>query len=224
VYDLLFQTLSNNKRVDKKNIHDNMETVNQNGFRRRNAMSGLEIENADNRKEVIADFFEQHFTHYGFKKTSVNDVSSELKMSKKTIYNFFSTKEEIFYYVVSRAARKICLDMERKLASCKTSEEKLINLMSMIFKQSKEWLKKNDAFEFKYKFELAELAFKESQGELTKKVLLEGMASGEFTIANVDLTMCFIKGLVSESMRLLSSNPELNIESETVKSIFKLIK
>ncbi|MCK5129993.1 MAG: TetR/AcrR family transcriptional regulator [Clostridiales bacterium] len=187
-------------------------------------MNRLVIQKPDNKKEVITDCFEKHFKHYGFKKTSVNDVSSELKMSKKTIYNFFSTKEEIFYYVVSRVARKIGQDMEKNLEDCRTSEEKLIKLMSMIFTQSKEWLKNNDAFEFKYKYELAALAFKESQGELTKKVLQEGITSGEFKISNVDITMCFIKGIISESMRLLSANPKLNIESETVKSIFKLIK
>ncbi|MGD9101586.1 MAG: TetR/AcrR family transcriptional regulator, partial [Anaerolineae bacterium] len=60
----------------------------------------------DAKKEQIADAFQKHFNHFGYKKTSVGDIARELKISKKTIYQHFSTKEEIFYYVVSRIARQ----------------------------------------------------------------------------------------------------------------------
>ena len=57
-------------------------------------------------KQAIADAFKKHFQHFGFKKTSMDDISNELHVSKKTIYQYFSTKEEIFYYVVSQIAHQ----------------------------------------------------------------------------------------------------------------------
>ena len=57
-------------------------------------------------KEEIATSFQKHFEHFGYKKTSVDDIARELKISKKTIYQHFNTKEEIFYYIVSRVARQ----------------------------------------------------------------------------------------------------------------------
>ena len=49
--------------------------------------------NASDTRERIADVFKKHFTYFGFKKTSVDEVAKELKISKKTIYQFFSSKE-----------------------------------------------------------------------------------------------------------------------------------
>jgi AcrR family transcriptional regulator len=40
-------------------------------------------------KQAIAEAFKKHFQHFGFKKTSVDDISEELHISKKTIYQYF---------------------------------------------------------------------------------------------------------------------------------------
>ena len=50
----------------------------------------------DTRGEQIADVFKKYFHHYGFKKTSVDEVAAELHISKKTIYSYFESKEAIF--------------------------------------------------------------------------------------------------------------------------------
>ncbi len=178
----------------------------------------------DPRKERIADCFKKHINQLGFKKTSVTDISNELKISKKTIYELFSTKEKIFHYVIYRVAKTHKNSMTKKLENHQTAKDKIYELINMIFSESKKWLKKNDAFEFKYKYEIAEIAFKEAYNELFAELIKEGIKNGEFETTNtVELTICFINGIFSESMKLLSSNPDLEIEKNVSESILKLL-
>jgi AcrR family transcriptional regulator len=175
-------------------------------------------------KDMIADTFKKHFSHFGYKKTTVDDIARELQISKKTIYQHFSTKEEIFYYVISRVARGIRNRMEKKLDGLATYEEKISQLVHMIFSEAKKWVRENDAFEFKYKYEISELAFKDAFNELVEKLIQEGIGSDEFSPVHVDVTVRFINGIISESMRLISANPKLEVEDEVISAILKLLK
>ena len=176
------------------------------------------------RKEVIADEFQKHFNHFGFKKTSVDDVARALQVSKKTIYQHFSSKEEIFYHIVSRIARQYRAKMERELDTYPTRREKLEHLIRMIFDESRKWLKTNDAFEFKYKYEIAELAFQDTYEELVVELIQGGIEAGEFSTQQADLAGRFIRGIIAESMKLLSSNPALDVEKDTSEAVLKLLE
>ena len=176
------------------------------------------------KKDSIADSFQKHFNHFGFKKTSVDDVAKELRISKKTIYQHFSSKEEIFYYIVSRIARQYRNKMERELEAYPTYREKIEQLVRMIFDESRKWLKGNDAFEFKYKYEIAGLAFQDTYTELIAELVQEGMTAGEFSASQVSLTVRFIRGIISESMDLLQTALELKVEDGAVDAIFRLLQ
>ena len=179
----------------------------------------------ENQKEQIVSTFEKHFSHFGFKKTSVDDIARELKVSKKTIYKFFSSKEKIFYYVISKVAKRFSGNMAKKLVKYDTYEEKITRLIFMIFSETRKWLKSgNDAFEFKYKYEISELAFKEAYNELFRELIEKGIENNEFSIPNPDLSISFLNGIMSESMKLISVNPDLQVESEVVSSVIKLLK
>lgn len=176
------------------------------------------------KQDIIAEQFQKHFEHYGFKKTSVDDIAAELKMSKKTIYQYFDSKEKVYYYIVSKVAQQFCNKMAKQLASVSTSEKKLKLLVELIFKESRKWLKTNDAFEFKYKYEIAELAFQEAYSQLIKQIIEKGMEHKEFAKQPLDMTVKFIQGLIAESMKLLHANLALKVEPYLVQSIMKLVK
>jgi AcrR family transcriptional regulator len=174
-------------------------------------------------KEEIADSFKRHFEHYGYKKTSVDEIARELKISKKTIYQHFNSKEEIFYYIVSRIARQYMNRMAADLSGLPTQMGKLDQLVGMIFSESRKWLKGNDAFEFRYKYDIAGLAFQDAYNDLLAELIRGGVEAGEFREGPVDLTVRFINGIISESMKLLTVNPELEVEEEVVAAIERLL-
>jgi AcrR family transcriptional regulator len=176
------------------------------------------------RKEIIADEFQKHFNHFGFKKTSVDDVARALQISKKTIYQHFSSKEEIFYYIVSRIGRQYRYRMERKLEDYPTCREKVKQLIRMIFAESRQWLKTNDAFEFKYKYEIAGLAFQDTYEGLIVELVQGGTEAGEFSAPQAGLAGRFIRGIIAESMKLLHSDPNLAVEEDAIAAILKLLE
>lgn len=180
--------------------------------------------NDSTQKEQIADAFQRYFNHFGFKKTSVGEVARELSISKKTIYQHFSSKEEIFYYVVSRVARHYRARMERQLEPLLTYRLKLEKLIRLIFAESRQWLRDNDAFEFRYKARIAELAFQDTYAELIADLLEGGMEAGEFARQPVEMTARFVRGILSESMDVLQSDPERPVEEPTVQAILKLLE
>ena len=40
------------------------------------------------------------FTKYGFKKVSMDEIASEAKVTKKTVYSYFQSKEELLKYCI----------------------------------------------------------------------------------------------------------------------------
>ncbi|MCF8359191.1 MAG: TetR/AcrR family transcriptional regulator [Prolixibacteraceae bacterium] len=175
-------------------------------------------------KEQIAEVFQRHFNHFGFKKTSVDDIAREIKMSKKTIYKHFSSKEKIFYFIVSKVARKYSREMEKKLVPFPFYHEKINHLTGMIFSETRKWLKDgNDAFEFKYKYNIARLAFTDAYNDIFKELLEQGNNAGEFHIHNTDIMVRFINGIISESMKLVTANPDLKVEDDVIVTIGNMI-
>ena len=114
--------------------------------------------------------------------------------------------------------------MEKALVDVPTSEAKIDRLMRMIFDETRKWLKANDAFEFKYKYDIAKLAFQEAFNELLEKYVEQGIESKEFTVNNVQLTIRFFNGIISESMALVTANPELQVEDDVIASMMKLVR
>ncbi|MFP4461251.1 MAG: hypothetical protein ACLFQE_03565 [Thermotogota bacterium] len=130
----------------------------------------------------------------------------------------------VFFQIISKIAQKSAKLMWKRLEGIDSQEAKMRQLLEMIFEESSKWLKKEDAFEFKYKHEIAELSFKEAHGELLSKIIEAGMNSGEFSKGNPELKLSFVRGVISESMRLLAANPDLEIGKETTESVLKLLK
>lgn len=50
----------------------------------------------------ILEFCETHFMNHGFHKTTMDDIAKELRISKKTIYKHFSSKDELVRAVFIR--------------------------------------------------------------------------------------------------------------------------
>jgi AcrR family transcriptional regulator len=175
-------------------------------------------------REKIVTRFQQYFSQLGFKKTSVDDVARDLRVSKKTVYRLFSTKEKVFYEIVSRVARQIAVGMRQDLAGLPNAAAKIEGLVTIIFRQTRQWLGQNDAFEFRFKYEIAELAFREAFSGVFRGLIDEGVAAGEFAAGQPGLTLDFIQGIVARGMQIVHDSPEVAVEPQIVASVIKLLR
>lgn len=179
----------------------------------------------ENLQEKIAECFEKHYNQFGFKKTSVDDISQDLRISKKTIYKYFSSKEQIFKFLVQKISLQFCDMIEPRLDLIPSYKKKMEQLVFIIFQDIRNWLKESkDSFEFRFKFELTQQAFKQAYHSLAKELYIKGIEKGEFSNTNVDLTIKFLDSILLESIKLIHANYELGIERDTARSILKLLK
>lgn len=70
-------------------------------FRIYNILTGSMIENEVNRtKEELLENISELFLKYGLRSTSMDDICSHLKISKKTLYQYFTNKDDVVEQVL----------------------------------------------------------------------------------------------------------------------------
>jgi AcrR family transcriptional regulator len=73
------------------------------------------------------------FTHYGLKKTTVDDIAKEAGIAKGTIYLYFKNKDEIFSKVLNSVAHNLIREERQVLALPLTPVEKLRQFLFVRF-------------------------------------------------------------------------------------------
>ena len=59
------------------------------------------------KQEQILKAAKELFTKYGFKKVSMDEIASETGVTKKTVYSYFSSKEELLKDVIKEELQSI---------------------------------------------------------------------------------------------------------------------
>lgn len=67
------------------------------------------------------------FSHYGFRKTTMDEISRALKKGKSSIYYYFSSKEEIFEAVVMYEANQLRTQLTTAIKEVDSPPDKLRN-------------------------------------------------------------------------------------------------
>ena len=65
-------------------------------------MPSYSAERANARREEILNACEKLYSEKSFKEITLKDVSGEITCGRSSIYNYFSTKEEIFLALLKR--------------------------------------------------------------------------------------------------------------------------
>lgn len=147
----------------------------------------------ENLKEQIISVASRVFAHYGYAKTSIEQIANEMRKSKTVIYYYFKNKYEIFESVIDKEANqlrdKILSELKKhKKASYKLKSyilvrmeemEKLINIYKALKDEYFDGIP--EIIEIRKKFDNEEISY-------IKEILKEGVRHKEFKIKNVELT------------------------------------
>lgn len=85
-------------------------------------------------KERILEAAKKRFLNAGFYKTSVEELANELGMSKKTIYKYFQSKEEIIETLIFMLLNQMIIKVEEEINSGKNAVEKFGSILKIIIK------------------------------------------------------------------------------------------
>ena len=161
----------------------------------------------------------QIFSHYGFKKTTMDEIATALKIGKSSIYYYFDSKEDIFEAVVLFEANILRNELTTAIKSVESpigkmknyvfvrmkAFEKLSNYYNAIFD------KNLDHFDFietiREKYDREELA-------ILRLIIYHGIRKKVFNVVNSEYTAMAIqttlKGL---EVPLFWKKKEVNIEN-----------
>lgn len=87
-------------------------------------------------QDKIITLTEEKFFRDGFYKTTMDEIASELRMSKKTIYKYFPSKDELVHTIAKFFMNRMKSKIVPALQSDKNAIEKLSDLINILAKAS----------------------------------------------------------------------------------------
>jgi len=161
----------------------------------------------------------QIFSHYGFKKTTMDEIAKALKMGKSSIYYYYESKEDIFEAVVLYEANVLRNELTTAIKSVDSPIEKMKNYVFVRMKSFEKlsnyynaiFDKNLDHFDFietiREKYDREELA-------ILRLIIYDGERKKVFNVVNSEYTAMAIqttlKGL---EVPLFWKKKEVNIEN-----------
>jgi len=169
------------------------------------------------RKKVIITAGEI-FSHYGFKKTTMDEIAKALKMGKSSIYYYFSSKEEIFEAVVLYEANVLRNELTTAIKSVESPVEKLRNYVFVRMKSFEKlsnyynaiFDKNLDHFDF---IETVRSRYDREELAILRLLLYHGARKKVFNVKNSEYTALAVQTtLKGFEVPLFWKKKEVNIE------------
>jgi len=90
------------------------------------------------KRKLILNAAEQCFSKYGYKKTTMEDISRVVGLSKAAMYYYFKNKGEMYIILVTNAYRTLVKELKEELKIDNTCDQKII----VYFQKRLDWLYK----------------------------------------------------------------------------------
>jgi len=74
------------------------------------------IDQQDIKKEKILEAAYQRFLHYGYSKTTMNEIASDLSFSKALLYYYFPDKSQLYIAVMRKLANEYLNKLSKEVA------------------------------------------------------------------------------------------------------------
>jgi AcrR family transcriptional regulator len=173
-------------------------------------------------KDEIALTFMGLAVRYGFRRTAVEDVAKALRISKKTIYEYFPSKEALLEYALELGA----LQQRRRVESLLTETTALgrsLEVTRIALSDARAGFAENPGAELVEPPEIQTRVNNRVYGPMIRDLLDQGVAAREFQIADVELTSRFVQAIGMEAVRQIHDDLESRPEEATVEAIRWLI-
>ena len=155
-------------------------------------------------RQVLVDVARQLFAKSGMENTTMNDIAQASGKGRRTLYTYFSSKEEIYAAVIESELERLSDKLDEVVAMKMSPQEKIIELIYTHLRSIRETVVRNgnlraEFFRNIWMVEKCRKKFDADEIDIFRKVYAEGKADGEFDIDNVDMvadiTHYCIKGL-----------------------------
>ncbi|MGB9663847.1 MAG: TetR/AcrR family transcriptional regulator [Ignavibacteria bacterium] len=177
-------------------------------------------------KEKILEIARMKFFADGFTKTSIDEIAREYHISKKTIYKYFKTKDDLLTSVVKDFTGKVTDSVIEIMKTNKNSIEKLLDVFNLIQNSIRQISIRyvNDIQKHKPKlWNYIEKFKKENLEKIVHQTINDGKKEGLFNDVNPDIVFRIFYGAVTNIL-----NPDFLITKpisadEAINETFEIL-
>ena len=168
------------------------------------------------------------FSHYGFRKTTMEEISRALKKGKSSIYYYFSSKEQIFEAVVLYEANQLRMRLTNAIKEVDSPPDKLRNY---IYVRMREFAKLSNYYNAVFDKDLDHYDFIENirsrydreELAILRLLVYVGKSRGVFSVKESEYTAMAIQTMLKGmEVPLFWSRREIDINSR-FEAILNLI-
>lgn len=159
------------------------------------------------------------FTHFGFKKTTMEEIAQATKKGKSSIYYYFSSKEEIFKAVVEKEAEELKSELAKKTEDITDPIEKLKVYIRVRMRKLDKLTNFYSALKSDY---LGHLEFIEEirkkydkeEIRIVAEIIQDGIDSGKFAVEDAELSaVAIVTAMKGLEVPLFLNKEHRNLET-----------
>ena len=144
-------------------------------------------------KDIILETARNIFQRFGFAKTSIGDIAVAARKGRRTVYTYFTSKEEIYKAVIEKEVNCLRDKLSEIISSESNAKGKLKGYMVTRMMTINELANYYDALRNDYlkDFKIIENIredFDNQEIKMISEILAEGVENKEFVINNINLT------------------------------------
>jgi AcrR family transcriptional regulator len=178
---------------------------------------------ASDKKKIILKIADKMFAHYGYRKTTMDDIARACKMAKSSLYYYFQNKDEIFAVVIRQDSVIFREKLNAAVNSASSPIDKIVAYVYARLKHLRDLTNyyttlTDEYLELYYSIEEIRNEFYIYEKHTLINLLQSGIEENIFIIPDPDLTArmisIIIKGL---EYPLLISRSDIDLENEIPK-------
>ncbi|MGK5091467.1 TetR/AcrR family transcriptional regulator [Deltaproteobacteria bacterium TL4] len=180
----------------------------------------------EDKEKYILDVSREHFMRYGYRKTCLDDIARDAKISKGTIYNYFKNKEDLFLRFVEVEFTGILEQIYALVKAEPDPERQLINYASGLIRVIRGFFSSHGTTlgivrELQETYESLKM---ERHHELVfiEMFLKNGIQQGIFKDHDLSATASLISQILSQFIIRWMAMEEIQAEAE-MRALFQLL-
>lgn len=191
--------------------------------------SGLRGPAETEKRDAIVAAAKEHFSLYGYAKTTVSDLAKAIGYSKGYIYKFFDSKQAIGEAICTNCLAEVMAAVDAAVAGGSSATDRFRRLFRTIVEQSSELF-----FAERKLYDIAAVSAQEcwpssekyltQVADLLQQIILQGRESGEFERKTpIDETVRSIMHVMQPFMHPLMLEHNLDILPEAQTEVASLV-
>lgn len=150
------------------------------------------VQHEEARAKII-DIARNIFTHFGFKKTTMEEIALATRKGKSSIYYYFNSKEDIFKAVVEKEAEELKAELYKKIADIEDPIERLKVYITVRMRKLNKLTNFYTALKSDYMSHLEFIeqirkSYDQDEVKVVAGIIQEGIERGKFSVEDPHLS------------------------------------